>query len=80
MEKPGFSFCSVFAAFAAGATAGTIAALLLAPRSGAETRKRLNVIPRAVKAAYTQALEAGNEAFSESYASQTAKGAASKHH
>lgn len=39
--KSGFGTLGIFASFVGGALAGSVAALLLAPRSGYETRKRI---------------------------------------
>jgi gas vesicle protein len=39
--RTGTSYLGVLAGFIGGALVGTVAALLLAPRSGAETRRRI---------------------------------------
>lgn len=75
MERQVGSYWGIVGAFALGAAAGTVTALLLAPRSGAETRGRLKVVPHAVKEAYSQAKEAGVQAFNRSYAAQGDGGA-----
>ena len=67
MEEKGTSLWSVAAAFAAGAAAGSVTALLLAPRSGAETRARIGVVPHAVKEAVVHAKQAGVDAFNQNY-------------
>lgn len=65
MENNGHSFWGILGAFAVGAAAGSLAALLLAPRSGTETRATLAAVPDAVKAAYINAKQAGLEALNE---------------
>lgn len=69
-SKTGFGVVKVIAAFAGGALCGSIAALLLAPRSGQETRKmigdtvgkqkervtRLGAAAREAKSAFSEAL------------------------
>lgn len=67
MENKGYSFWQIFGAFAIGATAGAVTALMLAPQTGAETRRKLSAIPHAVKEALAQAKNAGVEAFAQSY-------------
>jgi gas vesicle protein len=56
--------------FLAGAAAGVVVALLTAPQSGRDTRKKLKVlagrakrVPPALQAAYKRASEAGKETF-----------------
>ena len=83
MEKEGYSVLGIVGAFAAGAAAGGVTALLLAPHSGAQTRAKLKVVPHAAKTAYTQALQAGREAFTQNYLHAGGSGGgsgASKHH
>lgn len=70
MENRGTSFWGILGGFAVGAAAGAITAILLAPRSGAETRTRLKVLPHAFKEAYGQAKQAGLQAYHQSYAAQ----------
>lgn len=71
-QNQGHSIWGIVGAFAAGAAAGSVTALLLAPSSGADTRKKLSGIPHAIKEAYTEATHAGVEAFTQSYAEQEA--------
>lgn len=70
VESKGFGPVGVITAFLGGAVAGTVAALLLAPRSGEETRKaigdavakqkekvsRLGIAAREAKEAFTEAI------------------------
>lgn len=65
MEDKGYSFWSILGAFTVGAAAGSLTALLLAPRAGAEMRSRLAVIPNAVKDACIQAKQAGLDTLNE---------------
>jgi gas vesicle protein len=64
------SVTSVFVAFAAGAAVGAVAALLLAPRSGGETRSRIAKTVRDTKdlalrvpVAVREASDAARDAF-----------------
>ncbi len=74
----GYSGSQMLLAFLCGSAIGTVAALLLAPASGAETRQRLSAsarqgrdrltsIPPALRNAYLKASEAAREAFTEAY-------------
>jgi gas vesicle protein len=73
-ERPGFSGTTVALAALGGAVAGAAVALLTAPRSGRETRERMNTfvkdgrekarhLPPAVKAASVAARNAFTEAM-----------------
>ncbi|HSM91748.1 MAG TPA: YtxH domain-containing protein [Anaeromyxobacteraceae bacterium] len=75
-EKTGFGPIGMVGAFVGGALAGGVAALLLAPRSGRETRKRIGDSVTRQKDRVTRfgsaAREAGSaakEAFTEAMAS-----------
>ena len=78
IEREGFGGFSVLMAFLGGATAGAVAALLLTPKNGEETREQLRRIantakdkvvkaPRAIKEAYSQGAEVAKDAFVSSY-------------
>lgn len=76
MTNSGYAGTTVLLAFVAGAASGAVAALLLAPRSGAETRANLlqlgsNVaraashVPTAVRDAYDSASAAAVTAYNQ---------------
>jgi len=72
-ENAGFGAGGIFLAFLGGALAGTAAALLLAPRSGAETRATIGDAVgqtgdrvRRARMAAREAASAAKEAFTES--------------
>ena len=76
MSNNGYAGTTILLAFVAGAASGAIAALLLAPKSGRETRddlKQLGTavgrtavqVPSAVRAAYDSAASAAVVAFNE---------------
>jgi gas vesicle protein len=76
--------------FLAGAATGAAVALLTAPQSGRDTRRKLKQIsedladraarvPPALQAAYRQATEAGKEAFVHTY-EEPAAASSSAHH
>lgn len=78
-DRHGYSAGHLALAFLGGAAAGAITALLLAPRSGAETREQiaqrastarddLAHVPERVKVAYDQAVGAAREAYQEARA------------
>lgn len=77
-REDGFSGLGLFLAFLGGAAAGAATALLLAPQSGEETRAKLKDmaansknkvqrVPKALKSAYSQAAETAKDAFGEAY-------------
>ena len=76
MSNNGYAGTTILLAFVAGAASGAIAALLLAPKSGRETRDDLKQfgtavartavqVPSAVRAAYDSAASAAIAAFNE---------------
>lgn len=77
-REEGFSGLGIFFAFLGGAAVGAGVALLMAPTSGEETRKKIQElanqqkdkaarVPKALKSAYAQASEVAKDAFSEAY-------------
>jgi gas vesicle protein len=77
-DHSGFSGMGVILAFVGGAAAGAVAAMLLAPKSGVETRKdikhfasegaeRAARIPGAIREAYNRGSELAKDTFSEAY-------------
>jgi len=77
-DTRGFSGSHLLIAFATGAAAGAVVALVTAPRTGKETREALQGwaddvrgkaerLPRAMGAAVERGTKAGKEAFAESY-------------
>jgi len=77
-DTRGFSGSHLLIAFATGAAAGAVVALMTAPRTGRETREALQSwaddvrgkaarVPRAMSAAVEHATKAGKDAFAESY-------------
>jgi gas vesicle protein len=77
-ETRSFSGMNCTIAFAAGAIAGSLVALLTAPRTGRETRDALNTwtrdlsdkasrLPNAVRQAVDRGREAGRQAFTDAY-------------
>ena len=77
-DTRGFSGSHLLIAFATGAAAGAVVALVTAPRSGKETREALQSwaddvrgkagrLPSAMGAAVERATKAGKDAFAESY-------------
>jgi gas vesicle protein len=73
MADNGSSTGSVLLAFALGAVAGAAVALLYAPASGEETRRRIGDKTREGKQRLSSAVERGREAF-EQIRSRTAMG------
>ncbi len=78
-EKSGTSGSAILMAFLAGASAGAVAALLLAPASGRETRQRLREVTgrgsdqiRRFPGAVKQAGAAARDAFTSAYESGNA--------
>ncbi len=80
-DKNGFGGLGVALAFIGGATAGAIAAILLAPKSGKETRTELREfashgaeqmgrLPAAIKEAYSHGADSAKESFTETYKSR----------
>jgi gas vesicle protein len=78
IDNSGKSGWGVFFAFLGGALAGATTALLLAPTSGEEARRKLldmanegkekvTKVPRAIASAYSQAAEVAKDAFAEAY-------------
>jgi len=81
-DERGFSGSHLLIAFASGAAAGAVVALMTAPRTGKETRDALQSwandvrgkagrLPHAMGAAVERASKAGKEAFAESYRGNT---------
>ena len=77
-DTRGFSGSHLLIAFATGAAAGAVIALVTAPRNGRETREALaswaddvrgkaERLPRAMGVAVERGAKAGKEAFAESY-------------
>lgn len=77
-ENSGFGAMGVILAFVGGAAAGAVAAVLLAPKSGVETRKdlkhfasegveRAGRLPGAIREAYSQGSELAKDTFTEAY-------------
>lgn len=77
-KTEGFGTLGVVLAFAGGALAGATVAMLFAPVTGEEARKRIKEIaqsgtkrvtrmPKALKSAYSQATDVAKEAFSQAY-------------
>lgn len=77
MHDSGYANSTVFFAFLAGAASGAVVALLLAPKSGRETRSDIKhagqalahaavSVPPAMRAAYDSASVAAVNAFHES--------------
>ena len=84
-----FSTSGIILAFVGGAAAGATMALLLAPKSGEQTRRQLKdlastskdkvaKVPRAIKDAYSHAQGMAKDAFSSAY--DTATSAVDNHH
>lgn len=76
MNNSGFTSSTVLLAFLAGAASGAVVALLLAPKSGRETRNDIRLlgsgiaskvaqVPNAVRAAYDSASSAAVTAYNE---------------
>jgi gas vesicle protein len=72
MDNNGHSFWSILGVFALGAAAGSMTALLLAPRSGTEMRSTLASLPNALRVACAQGKEAGLNVLNEGVNESTA--------
>jgi gas vesicle protein len=73
-----YSGAHLLVTFMAGAAAGVVAALLLAPQSGTESRNQIRGwakeaqskagrLPKAVKAAYSEAAHSAKDAFTDAF-------------
>lgn len=79
-DKSGVGTLGVALAFVGGAAAGAITAILLAPKSGKETRtelrelashgaEQMSRLPGAIKEAYSHGADSAKDSFAESYRS-----------